>query len=67
MHGTVHHLILPAAETVGHGHARTNGQADEEVDHQIGNSAGGAYGCDGHAAAEPPDHHQVCRVEQQLQ
>lgn len=64
--GAVHHVVLPAAQAVGHAHAGSHRQADEEVDHQVGNGAGGTH-C-GHAdtAAEPPHHDQVCRIKQQL-
>ena len=67
MYRAVNDLILPTAKTMGDGHACAYGQTDEEVDEQTGNGTGGAHCGDGHAAAELPHHHEISRVEQQLQ
>ena len=67
MYRAVNDLILPTAKAMGDGHACAYGQTDEEVDEQTGNGTGGAHCGDGHAAAELPHHHEISRVEQQLQ
>ena len=66
MDGVLHHRILPAAKTVSHGNARTDGQADEEIHHQVGQRTGRAHGGYADTAAELTHHHQVGGVEQQL-
>ena len=63
----VNHFIVPAAQTMGNGHAGTHRQSYEEVDHQIGDGTGGTNGGNADAAAEAAYDHQVCRIEQQLQ
>ena len=59
--------ILPAADAVGHGHTRTYGQSDEQIDDQIGNGTGGPHRRHRHTAAVPPNHHQIRRVKEKLQ
>ena len=67
MDGIANHRVLPAAEAMGNTNTRAHGQPDEEIHHQVGQRAGGAYGGDTDAATEPAYHDQVGGVEQQLQ
>ena len=63
----VNHLVLPAANGVRYAHACSHRQADEQIDNQIGNGTGNTHRRHGDAAAKATNHHQVRRIEQQLQ
>ena len=66
MDRTMNHVILPAAQGMGHGNTGTHRQADKEVDNQIGDGSGSTNRSHRNAAAESANHDQVGSIEQQL-
>ena len=59
-------LLVPAAHGMRHSNTGTHGQADKEINDEIGDGIGGANG--GQVDLSPGTyHHQVCSIEQQLQ
>ena len=67
MDGSVYHILLPAAQSVGYGNAGAHRQSDEKIHHQIGQGAGSAHSGHRNTATEPAHHNQIRRIEQQLE
>ena len=67
MYGFLDVLLRLHTEVLGDDHAAAGGQAQEQIDDQVVERAGGTNGGHGVPARELAEHDDIGRVEQQLE
>ena len=67
MYRLAHLFFFTGAVVAGHQYIGAHRKADEHIDDQVDQSAGGAHGGQGLAAGEAAHHHNVCCVKEKLQ
>ena len=59
--------FLPASVIPGHQNIHADGKSHKHIDQKVDQGAGGAYGRQGLAPGEPPDHDHIGGIKQKLQ
>ena len=67
MHTILHVLHVACAVVPGNDHAGAYAQPQEDVNQQVDQGTGGAYGRQCRCAGKAADYHHVCRIIKQLQ